>query len=101
MGFLFVIGLLGLPAILWWIGWAIREGDLPIDEEDVLTLPILGFIYRLFFNPHTYYQLDTALMFQESVGRAVSEVLNRLLSENGLRALSPEELKPTIRDLAR
>ena len=100
-GCLFVILLFGLPAILFWIGWSIREGHLAIDEDDVLTIPVVGYLYRLVFNPLAYYQLDTALMFQESVGRSVGEVLNELLTAQGVRALSPDELKPTIRDLAR
>jgi hypothetical protein len=40
-------------------------------------------------------------MFQEAVRRAVNEVLNGLLEAQGLRALAGDELKPTIRDLAR
>lgn len=92
---------LSLPFILWFIAWTIHDGVLfDIEEEEILTIPIVGFIYRLFFNPNTYYSLDTALMFQESVGRAVGEVINSILSEQGLRALSSEKLKPTIRDLA-
>lgn len=98
---LFIFGLFALPALLWGFCWAIRENHFPLDEDDVLMIPILGFIYRLFFDPLSYFQLDSALMFQESVGRAVGEVLNELLSEQGLQTLSPDELKPTIRDLAR
>ena len=100
-GCLLFLGLFALPGILWGFCWAIRENHLAIDEDDVLMIPFLGFIYRLFFNPLTYFELDSALMFQESVSRAVGEAINSVLSEQGLRVLSPEELKPTIRDVVR
>jgi len=70
-------------------------------EEDILAIPILGWIYEKVFNPITYYSLDTALMFQESVRRAVNDVIDGLLAGQGLRALSEDQKKPTIRDLAR
>lgn len=81
-------------------GLAVRHGYV-LDEDTVLATPVLGWLYAVLFNPLTYYRLDTALMFQEAVRRAVNEVLNRLLEAQGLRALAGDELKPTIRDLAR
>ena len=70
-------------------------------EEHILAIPVLGWIYDKVFNPITFYSLDTALMFQESIRRAVHEVINGLIDEKGIRALTAEEQKPTIRDLAR
>lgn len=54
-----------------------------------------------FFSALTYYQLDTALMFQEAVHAAVLEVIDGLTQAKGLRALSEEERKPILRALAR
>ena len=99
-GCFLVLAVAALPVLLWGFCWAIREGHLAIDEDDVLMIPVLGFIYRLFYNPLSYFELDSALMFQESVGRAVGEVINEILSEQGLKTLSSDELRPTIRDLA-
>ena len=70
-------------------------------EELIVQIPYVGRIYSLVFNPFAYYSLDTALMFQESVGRAVHEVINGELSEQGLKMLTDEQQKPSIRDLAR
>jgi len=70
-------------------------------EDQILAIPVLGWIYEKIFNPITYYSLDSALMFQESIRRAVNDVLAGLLDEKGLRALTEEQQKPTIRDLAR
>ena len=78
----------------------IHEGHVPIEEEDVLQVPVVGWLYDKIFGPNTYYALDTAMMFQESVSRAVNEVLEGLMTGQGLRALSQDQLKPTIRDLA-
>ena len=69
-------------------------------EEHILAIPVLGWIYEKIFNPITFYSLDTALMFQESIRRAVNQVIEGLLSEQGVRALSESQMQPTIRDLA-
>ena len=70
-------------------------------EDLLVEVPIIGWIYTKLFNPNTFYALDTALMFRESVRRAVNAVIADLLSAQGLKALSDEEWKPTLRDLAR
>lgn len=92
--------LAGFPALLFLLGWAIHEGHVPIEEEDVLEIPVVGWLYDKVFGPNTYYAMDTALMFQESVSRAVNEVIEGLLTSQGLQALSADQLKPTIRNLA-
>ncbi len=99
-GCFFLIVLLSFPAGVFGLGWSIREGYI-FDEEQVLALPVIGWLYERLFSPQTYYRFDTALMFQESVRRAVNEVIDSLLTDQGLRALSEEQKKPTIRDLAR
>ena len=68
-------------------------------EEFILAIPIIGWFYEKIFNPITYYSLDTALMYQESIRRAVNEVIDGLLTDQGWQALSKEEKQPTIRDL--
>lgn len=80
---------------------ALARNEVFGPEEDILAIPVLGWLYEKVFNPITYYSLDTALMFQESVRRAVNETIDGLLSGQGLRALTEEQKKPTIRDLAR
>ena len=98
LGFLFLLA--SLPTAVVGMAFGIRQGYI-LDEEIVMDLPWIGWLYVLLFNPQTYYRLDTALMFRDSVARAVNEVINGLLEEKGLRALSADELKPTVRDLAR
>jgi hypothetical protein len=49
--------------------------------------------------PTTYYKIDTTLMFQESVHRAVVEVIDQMTQAKGLRALSESERKPILRNI--
>lgn len=80
--------------VSWWL--AESQGCL---WSIVGSIPILGPAVERFFRPSTYYQSDTALMFQESVGRAVYEVIDRFTAVKGIRALTEEEKKPILRRL--
>lgn len=55
-------------------------------------------LWRLSLRP-TYYRLDTALMFQDSVHAAVLEVIGQVTESKGIRALSELEKKPIMSDL--
>jgi hypothetical protein len=93
-GFLSLVFLFaGIPIILLASGFLIERGLIG-DEEWVLSTPIIGYLYLIIFNPLTYYRLDTAFMFRDSVRSAVNEVLNGLREEKGLRLLGEEELEP-------
>jgi len=85
--------LLGIPVILLALGLAVERG-LFGDEEWVLSTPWIGYLYAVVFTPTTYYRLDTAMMFRDSVRVAVNEVINALREEKGLRLLGEEELLP-------
>lgn len=82
------------------VGYLINEGTWDI-EDAILDVPIIGALYGSLFRPTTYYKLDTALMFQESVHAAVLEVLDSLTKTKGLRALTEFERKPIMRDFAK
>ena len=47
----------------------------------------------------TYYRIDTALMFQDSVHSAVLEVIDQATEGKGIKALSELEKKPVMSDL--
>lgn len=92
--FVFVLLVLfGIPGGLYALGYGVREGAIG-DEEAVLAMPFVGWLYERVFQPTTYYRIDTALMFQEAVRASVNEVLEDLFSEQGLRALASEDLAP-------
>ncbi len=75
--------------VSWWLG----------EPEGCLTgFPFLGPVLEFLGQPRTYYQIDTALMFQSVVHTAVLEVVDGLTTAKGLRALSESERKPILRE---
>ncbi len=96
-----VLSLVLVPALLIGLGYGIREGIVPIDEEYVLSIPIIGWLYDRLFNPNAYFRMDSAIMYQETVRKAVGEVVSAVKTENGLKALTEDEAKPKLRDLAK
>lgn len=62
-------------------------------------IPFLGPALIRMFSPETFYRIDTALMFQDSVHSAVLEVLDQRMKGQGLRLLSESERKPIMREL--
>jgi len=87
-----------LPLIFVILGFLIREGTIRI-EDSILEVPVLGALYERFFHPITYFKIDTALMFQESVRLAVHEVIDEITKSKGIRALSESERAPIMNDL--
>lgn len=68
----------------------------------LLCVGIFGVIRPLFFPPRlTYYRIDTAEMFYQSVHQAVLEVIDGMSTQQGLRLLSESERKPIMRGLGR
>ena len=95
----FVLATIAMPILIGAVGILIRDGKIPAEEE-ILEIPFLGWFYEKLFSPSTYYRLDNALMFQESVRNAVMQVVGELRNEKGLRALSEAEAQPHLRELA-
>lgn len=88
--------------ISWWLG-EIPSGLLGLCYL-LSAIPVLGLFFALLLRfvvrPLTFYKMDTALMFQETVRLAVLEVIEGLRSEKGLRVLSPVESAPILKKLA-
>jgi hypothetical protein len=79
--------------VSWWLG-EIRRGFLALLSQ----MPVVGIVIQRFVKPLTYYQIDTALMFQSLTHSAVLEVVDALTKEKGLRGLTELERKPILRD---
>jgi hypothetical protein len=79
--------------VSWWLG-ELSGGCL----GSLIGVPIIGAIAAKFLRT-TYYKIDTALMFQETVRSAVMEAVDGLTSSSGIRALSEAERKPTMHGL--
>lgn len=92
-------GLLAAPvavvAVVLVLGIAARNGVFG-DDETILKLPIIGWLYERLFSPQTMYLEDAATMFEHVVGLVVREEINKLLTQQGLRTLSavPEAGEP-------
>ena len=65
------------------------------NEEAVTAMPLLGRLYTSILRPITYYEIDTAHMFQEAVRHAVFEVIETVTTAKGIRELSEFERQPT------
>lgn len=55
--------------------------------------------FSQFVRPETYYKIDTARMFQETIRHSVMEVIDALTTAKGIRALADEERKPVLHEL--
>ena len=79
--------------ISWWLG------EMPsFFWQLIMMIPFLGPLLEKWFRPTTYYNVDTASMYQSLVHSAVLEVVDSLTQVNGLKALSETERKPQMRD---
>jgi len=90
----------GLPILFWlFVKFMnqVREGW----DDALVAMPILGSLYERIFRPETYFKMDTALMFQESVKSAVEDVINQMSSAKGIRPLTDLEKKPILREFYR
>ncbi len=91
MGPLVVVG------VLCALGYFLRDGQLGPEAEDVvLAIPVFGIVYEKLFKPSSYYKVDTTLMFQSVVHTAVLEVVDKVMSAKGARALTELERKPIM-----
>jgi hypothetical protein len=59
--------------------------------------PRLSTFVQSLFKPWTYYRVDTAMMFQQSVQSAILEVIDSITTTQGIRNLTETERKPVMR----
>jgi hypothetical protein len=79
--------------ISWWLG------EMPsLFWQFIMMVPFVGPLLEKWFRPTTYYNVDTASMFQSLVHSAVLEVVDGLTKANGLKALVETERKPHMRN---
>ena len=90
-----IFGLIALVLIFFFLGALMSTGNLKWAGY-LLVIPLIGPLFEKLFMPTTYYKIDTTLMFQESVHRAVVEVIDQMTQAKGLRALSESERKPIL-----
>jgi hypothetical protein len=92
-------GFFGVPVALWLLGHALRKGIIR-GESTVLAIPLVGWVYGRVFAPPTFYSMDTAIMFQTAIHKAVLEVVDCMTANKGIRALTEAERKPVMKRFA-
>lgn len=60
--------------------------------------PVLSAIARAMVKPWTYYRIDTATMFRTATHQAVLEVVDEMISNQGIKALPEAERKPVMKE---
>ncbi len=76
----------------WWLGET-PSGCLAF----LMNIPVLNLLVHWLAAPVTYFKIDTALMFQESVRAAVNEVIDEMIKAKGVRQMTELEKKPISR----
>lgn len=88
--------------VSWWLGKPRKPFLILIWILLIVFVPIVGLIIVILWwisLRETYYTLDTALMFQDSVHSAVLEVIDLATEGKGIKAMSELERKPILSDL--
>ena len=94
----FLITIIGFILSFLFIGLVMRNNPGEYWISYMLVIPIIGFLLEHMFLPPTYYRIDSALMFQESIKKSVLEVIDGMTTAKGIRALSEDERKPVLKD---
>ena len=74
--------------ISWWLG--------AVDPGFLSRIPILRDLLGKNPNFPSYYQLDTATLFESGVHDAILKVIDDISNEKGIRLLSESERKPNF-----
>lgn len=81
--------------VSWWFG-TVEKGIFALLKR----LPIIGILIHVALKPWTFYRADTAQMFNAITSGAVEGALDQAVGAQGLRAITREEKKPLLRQLA-
>jgi hypothetical protein len=66
------------------------QGDSGI-EDIIVTIPVVGILYKRIFKPTTYYTEDTRIIFEETVHRVVLDVVGGIITINKMTPLTETE----------
>lgn len=93
-----VVFLASAGALVWYLRTAVSRGLADVDAS-LMKTPVIGPLYERFLRPLTYYRIDLALMYQESVHGAVLQAVDAMTSAKGVKPLTELERKPTLEKL--
>jgi len=78
----------------WWLFEKIMLWEIII-----MSFPIIGNLLVNFFNPMTFYRIDTASMFQSYVHTYVLNLIDEITKENNIQGLTEAQRKPMLNDI--
>jgi hypothetical protein len=79
-----------------WLGEFRMNGCL---ANALVALPGIGLLVERWLQPRTYYHIDTALMFQESIHTVLLGLVEELTSDQGIEPIPEHERKPSMKKL--
>jgi hypothetical protein len=83
--------------VSYWLGRLQNAGCLSIF---LVALPGIGTLIESDLRPITYFEMDSAQMFQEVIHRIVVGHVSELIEAEGIEAIPEHELKPTMKQLS-
>lgn len=85
--------------VSYWLGRLNLGGCLAMFTALLVAIPVVGAFIEKGLRPMTYYQIDSALMFQDSVRGIIMGYVDELAGVAGIPVLTESERKPSIKRL--
>ena len=83
--------------VSYWLGELPRRGCL---NTILLIVPFIGALVERSLKPMTYYETDSAIMFQEMIHSIVLWRVDEITKSTGIEPIPEHERKPTMKRLA-
>jgi hypothetical protein len=83
--------------VSYWLGSLPKGGCL---TSLLVLIPLVGFFFEKSLSPMTYFQMDSAMMFQDTIHGIVLGLADELSSQEGVSPIPAEARKPTIKQLS-
>ena len=97
----FFMGLIVLALTIFVLSRLLRRGLFQTQqqlEQLISGMTIFCALYDVFFRRLTYYEMDTATMFQSAAHKALLAVIDEVTKGKVLRPLTEEERRPIMRE---
>ena len=85
--------------VSYWLGRMRLGGCLSVVVAIGVMIPVVGAIIERGLSPMTYYQIDTALMFQQAIHEIVIGYVDELSTAQNIEPISEHERKPSMKRL--
>ena len=83
----------------YWMGYKDLSGCFGMIVRLLLIIPFLGALVSKTLAPLTYYQRDTASMFNSLISGVIMEEVDKIVGESGIEPISEEDRVPNDKKL--